>query len=112
MPLLRARYVVIEFTKGFIMLKPDLFIDHSDKRRSFSHMSTTAEKIVAALSLPPQASAFVAERLIESLDAGSGEALSRAWREELLKRCREMDESTVELRDAADVFAKAYAALT
>jgi hypothetical protein len=75
-------------------------------------MSTTAEKIVVeALSLPPQARAFVAERLIESLDVGTGEALSRAWREELLKRCREIDESTVELRDAADVFAKAYAAL-
>jgi putative addiction module component (TIGR02574 family) len=76
-------------------------------------MSTTAEKIVAeALTLPPQARAFVAERLIESLDAGPGEALSQAWRDELLRRCREMVESTVELRDAADVFAKAYAALT
>lgn len=55
--------------------------------------ATAAEKIVAeALSLAPRARAFVAERLIESLDAVSGEELSPAWREELRRRCREMDE--------------------
>ncbi len=75
-------------------------------------MSATAEKIVfEAMSLPPQARAFVAERLIESLDANPGEALSSAWRDELIKRCREMDEGSVELRDAANVFAKATSAL-
>ena len=75
-------------------------------------MSMTADKIVAeALGLTPQARAFVAERLIESLDARPGEKLSEAWCGEVRKRCREVDEGTVELRDAADVFAKAYAAL-
>jgi len=75
-------------------------------------MSATAEKIVfEAMSLSPQARAFVAERLIESLDANPGEALSSAWRDELRKRCREMDDGIVELRDAADVFAKATSAL-
>ena len=75
-------------------------------------MSMTADKIVIeALGLSPQARAFVAERLIESLDAIPGEELSPAWREEIRKRCREVDEGAVELRDAADVFAKAYAAL-
>ena len=75
-------------------------------------MSITAEKIVTeALSLSPHARAFVAERLIESLDASPGEALSPAWRNEVQKRCREMDEGAVELREATDVFAKAYAAL-
>jgi hypothetical protein len=76
-------------------------------------MSMKTEKIVAeALSLSPQARAFVAERLIESLDASPGAELSPAWREEIRKRCREMDEGSVELRDAADVFAKAYSALS
>lgn len=76
-------------------------------------MSMTAEKIVAeALTLSPHARAFVAERLIESLDASPGSDLSPAWREEIRKRCREVDERTVELCDAAEVFAKAYAALT
>ena len=75
-------------------------------------MSITAEKIVAeALELSPDARAFVAERLIESLDASSPSDLSPAWREEIRRRCREVDQGTVELRAAADVFAKAYAAL-
>ena len=76
-------------------------------------MSMTADTIVReALSLSPHARAFVAERLIESLDASPGADLSPAWREEIRKRCQEVDGGTVELRDAADVFAKAYAALT
>ena len=75
-------------------------------------MSITAETIVTeALSLSPHARAFVAERLIESLDASPGDVLSPAWRNEVRKRCREMDEGNVELREAADVFAKTYAAL-
>jgi len=75
-------------------------------------MSTTAEQIVTeALRLSPEARAFVAERLIESLDAAPGAELSPAWRAEIQKRCREVDEGTVELRSAAEVFAKAYAAL-
>ena len=72
-------------------------------------MSKTADKIVAeALGLSRQARAFVAERLIESLDADPGTEISAAWRDEIKKRCREVDEGLVELRDAADVFAKAY----
>jgi len=75
-------------------------------------MNMTAEKVVTeALSLSPHARAFVAERLIESLDAAPGEDISPAWRDEVRKRCREMDEGAVEFREVADVFAKAYAAL-
>lgn len=75
-------------------------------------MSITTEKIVnEALSLPSHARAFVAELLIESLDASSGEPLSQAWQNEVQKRCREMNGGTVELREATEVFAKAHAAL-
>ena len=76
-------------------------------------MSMTADKILSeALELPPQARAFVAERLIESLDAAApGGEISAAWREEIRKRCRDVDAGLVELRDAAEVFAKAYGAL-
>ena len=75
-------------------------------------MSTTVGKIMAeALALSPQARAFVAERLIESLDANPGDEISPAWREEIRRRCREIEEGAVELRDAADVFAKAQHAL-
>jgi putative addiction module component (TIGR02574 family) len=75
-------------------------------------MSMTADKIVTeALGLSPQARAFVAERLIESLDAAPGTEVSAAWREEIRRRCREVDEGHVELSAAADVFANAYASL-
>ena len=75
-------------------------------------MKTTIDSIIAeVLSLSPQARAFVAEKLIESLDSEPEVVLSPAWREELHKRCREIDEGTVELHDAEKVFARGYAAL-
>ena len=75
-------------------------------------MSMTADKLVAeALDLPLQLRAFVAERLIESLDATPSRELSLPWRDEIRKRCRDLDQRLVELRDAEDVFAKAYATL-
>lgn len=75
-------------------------------------MNSTAEKIVTeAMSLSPHARAFVAERLIESLDASPGADISPAWRNEIQRRCQEMDKGTVELQEAANVFAKAYSAL-
>lgn len=75
-------------------------------------MSATVDKILSeALGLPPQARAFVAERLIESLDAQPGAEITAAWREEIRKRCQELDAGLVELRDAEEVFAKAYRSL-
>ena len=75
-------------------------------------METTVDKIITeVLSLSPQARAFVAEKLIESLDLKPEVALSSVWREEVRRRCREIDEGTVALRDAEDVFARGYAAL-
>jgi len=74
---------------------------------------TTVEKIVSeALELPPVARAFVAEKLIESLDvAGAGE-LSPKWKDEVRRRCNELDQATVELRDVEAVFARAFSTLT
>src|SRR3989304_10490588 len=75
-------------------------------------MKATIDTIIAdVLPLSPQARAFVAEKLIESLDSEPEVTLSSAWREEVRKRCRAIDEGTVELRDAEDVFARGYAAL-
>lgn len=75
-------------------------------------MSLAADKLVAeALGLPPQVRAFVAEKLIESLDATAGTELSPAWREEIRKRCREVDDGLVKLRDAGDVLTKAHSML-
>jgi len=75
-------------------------------------METNAEKIMTeALSLSPQERAFVAEKLIESLDAAPGEDLSQAWQIEIRKRCSEMEEGLVELRSIEEVFANARSAL-
>jgi hypothetical protein len=75
-------------------------------------MQTSVEKIVIeVLGLPAQARAFVAEKLIESLDSEPSAELSAEWKEEVRKRCREMDEGRVELRDAQAVFDRAYSAL-
>jgi hypothetical protein len=73
----------------------------------------TAEKLVSeALQMPNTIRAFVAERLIESLDFDSDVVLSPEWKAEIDKRCREMDEGTVSLIDADTVFKKAYARLS
>ena len=75
-------------------------------------MSITAEKVMSeALGLPPVLRAFVAEKLIESLDAPDASSLSAKWKKEVRRRCAELDRGTVELHDADAVFAKAYAAL-
>jgi hypothetical protein len=75
-------------------------------------MATSVERIVSeALELPPAVRALVAERLIESLDAPVGGELSPQWREEIRRRCREIDAGTADLRDAETVFSRAYAAL-
>ena len=75
-------------------------------------MSTTVEKVVLeAMGLPPALRAFVAEKLIESLDAPDSPPLSAKWKKEVRRRCAEVDRGAVTLRDADSVFAKAYASL-
>jgi hypothetical protein len=75
-------------------------------------MTNKVEKLVTeALELPLQARAFVAEKLIESLDMEPLPNLSPEWKKEIEKRCREMDEGEIELLNADSVFKKAFAAL-
>ena len=52
-----------------------------------SRDTMTIDQIVAeALDLDPQARAFIAEKLIESLEDSSSKELSPAWQTELKKR--------------------------
>jgi hypothetical protein len=75
-------------------------------------MNITAEKVVSeALDLPPVLRAFVAEKLIESLDLQETAELSAKWKKEIRRRCIQIDRGAVRLRDAETVFAKAYASL-
>ncbi|WP_028570954.1 addiction module protein [Desulfonatronum lacustre] len=76
-------------------------------------MATIAERVVTeAMALPPAQRAFVAEKLIESLDVPDTPPLSVTWKEEVRRRCARMDRETLDLRDAEKVFAKAYSSLT
>ncbi len=75
-------------------------------------MSTITEKLVTeALALTSSQRAFVAEKLIESLDVEDAPELSEAWKTELRRRCQEVDQGSVELREAEAVFARAHALL-
>lgn len=75
-------------------------------------MNMTAEQLISgAMDLAPPVRAFVAEKLIESLDVDSSAVLSPEWKNTIERRCREMDQGMVELIDADDAFDKAYAAL-
>ena len=73
---------------------------------------TKAEQIVMeVLELPSTVRAFVAEKLIESLDVAPADSLSPEWKAEVQRRCREVDENLVALRDAESVFKTAFASL-
>jgi len=76
-------------------------------------VAPTAEKVMKdAMKLSPELRAFVAEKLIESLDMPDAPPLSAKWKKEVRRRCAELDRGEVKLRAASAVFAKAYAALT
>ena len=64
-----------------------------------------------ALGLPQQARAFLAERLLESLDIEADFGISDAWRAEISRRCAEIDDGSVKLIPADQAFARAYASL-
>lgn len=67
--------------------------------------------IEQTLSLPAELRAFLAERLIESLDGQDSGELSPEWKEEIQLRCRELDRNVAVLRDADAVFRDAFSAL-
>jgi len=71
-------------------------------------MSPKTESIMReALELPREARALIAERLLESLDFEEPFELSEAWKQEIARRCREIEDGTVELVPAETVLEKA-----
>jgi putative addiction module component (TIGR02574 family) len=68
-------------------------------------MAETADRIIEELlHLPRESRAFVAEKLLESLDHDEDYAVSPEWMDEIRKRCRELDSGMVELIPAERVF--------
>ena len=68
-------------------------------------MPATLEQIASdALGLPAQSRAFLAEKLLESLDHEDALPVSDAWVAEVKKRCQEIDEGRVQCIPAEEVF--------
>jgi putative addiction module component (TIGR02574 family) len=61
-------------------------------------LSLRTESIMKeALQLPREARARIAEKLLESLDLDESFEVSGEWSEEIVRRCREIDEGKVDL---------------
>ena len=71
-------------------------------------MSPKIEHVMKqALELPSQVRAFIAEKLLESLDFEEPFDLSSEWKDEITRRCRQIDEGEVQLTPADRVFTEA-----
>jgi putative addiction module component (TIGR02574 family) len=71
-------------------------------------MSPEIEHVMKqALELPSQARALIAEKLLESLDFEEPFDLNSEWRDEIERRCREIDEGDVQLTAGDKVFTEA-----
>jgi len=67
-------------------------------------MSPNAKKILEeAMQLEPGTRAMIAETLLESLDFEEDFEISQAWREEIQRRCEQIDCGEVELIDSDTV---------
>jgi putative addiction module component (TIGR02574 family) len=71
-------------------------------------MSPEIEHVMKqVLELPIQVRAFLAEKLLESLDFEEPFDLSDEWKEEISRRCRQIDEGEVQLTPGDKVFTEA-----
>ena len=71
-------------------------------------MSPKTETIMTeALQLPREVRALIAEKLLESLDVDEPFKISQEWKEEIARRCREIDEGTVDLIPGDEVLKEA-----
>ena len=71
-------------------------------------MNSTAQVLNEALHLPISARAFLAEKLLESLDTEPDFQISEEWHREIMHRCEEIDSGSVKTIPAETVFRKAF----
>jgi putative addiction module component (TIGR02574 family) len=61
-------------------------------------MSPRTERLLTdALHLPREVRAFLAEKLLESLDSEEGFEVTAEWQQEIRRRCQELDEGKTRL---------------
>ena len=69
-------------------------------------MKADAKKILEeAMHLEPSTRALIAETLLESLDFEEDFEISQMWRDEIQRRCEQIDRAEVELIDSDTVMA-------
>ena len=69
-------------------------------------MTQSLEKMAEeVLKLPRESRAFLAERLLESLDEAEDFSISPAWRAEAMRRAKELETGAVKGVPGEDVFA-------
>ncbi len=73
--------------------------------RSETEPAETQRVLIDALRLDPGARALIAETLLESLDLDYEVKVSDDWREEIRRRCADMDSGAVTSIDSDEVFA-------
>lgn len=70
-------------------------------------MKANAKRVLEeALQLEPGTRAMIAETLLESLDFEEDIEISQAWRDEIQRRCEQVDRGEVELIDSDTVMAE------
>lgn len=70
-------------------------------------MKANAKRVLEeALQLEPGTRAMIAETLLESLDFEEDFEVSQAWREEIQRRCEQVDRGEVELIDSDTLMAE------
>jgi putative addiction module component (TIGR02574 family) len=75
-------------------------------------MSPETEKLAAdILNLSREQRAFLAEKLLESLDFDEAFPVGAEWQAEVARRCRELDEGRAELVPGDDVIDEVIKAL-
>ncbi len=67
---------------------------------------TITELAEEALALPSESRAYLAEKLLETLDFEEDFTVSEGWLKEIRKRCHELDEGKVQTISAETAFAE------
>ena len=73
---------------------------------------STDEILSEVLCLPWQARALLAEKLLESLDFEEEVELSQEWKDEIRRRCHQLDDGVTKLLSAEEVFDEATRAIS
>jgi len=86
-----------------------LSLKKSDFNERSERMDKSIEQLIdEVLKLPQEIKAYLAEKLLENLDVETDADLSPEWREEIERRCAEIDSGIAVLKDADEVFKEAF----